>query len=394
MDPRYEKLASTLCRYSMALKKGEKVLIDVADTPRDMVIALIREARKIGAVPFVNLVDSKISAELLRESVPAQFETAKKWLFPQMKNMDAYCVIRGAENMFEMANVPLKNYAQAAKIMKPIQNYRVNKTKWVLLRWPTPGFSQAAKCNTEEFENFFFDVCTLDYAKMKKASVPLEKLMLKTDKVRIVGPGDTDLSFSIKNIGAVKCVGERNIPDGEVYSCPVKDSVEGVIHYNTPTVYPTNGGKEYKNVRLEFKKGKIVKASCDSGDNRELNKIFDTDAGSRYVGEFAIGFNPYVKEAMCDILFDEKIAGSLHFTPGQCYEDASNGNNSSIHWDMVLIQRKEYGGGEIWFDDKLIRKDGIFVHPALKGLNPDAMLGKKPAKRKAPAKKKAIKTKK
>jgi aminopeptidase len=208
---------------------------------------------------------------------------------------------------------------------------------------------------------------------MIPGAVALEKLMRKTDKVHIKGPGETDLKFSIKKIGAVKCIGERNIPDGEVYSCPVKDSVEGVIHYNTPTVYQ---GSSFENVRLEFKKGKIVKATCGSGDVKKLNEIFDSDAGSRYVGEFALGFNPYVKEAICDILFDEKISGSLHFTPGQCYEEASNGNHSQVHWDLVLIQRPEYGGGEIWFDGKLIRKNGLFLPKELQKLNPKALLGK------------------
>jgi aminopeptidase len=243
-------------------------------------------------------------------------------------------------------------------------NYRVNKTRWVVLRWPTPSMAQAAGMSTEAFENFYFDVCTMDYRKMAKAMIPLHKRMLKADRVHLKGPG-TDLTFSIKGIGAKTCEGKLNIPDGEVFSAPVKDSVNGVIQFNTPTIY---AGTKFENVRLEFKDGKVVKGTADK--TKRLNEILDTDAGARYVGEFAIGFNPYIQNPMCDILFDEKIAGSFHFTPGQAYEDCDNGNRSAVHWDMVLIQRKEWGGGEIWFDGELIRKDGLFVTKDLKPLNP------------------------
>ena len=196
-----------------------------------------------------------------------------------------------------------------------------------------------------------------------------EELMNKTDLVELKGP-DTNLCFSIKNIGAVACGGRHNIPDGEVFSCPVKDSVEGEITYNAPTVYQ---GVSFDRIQLKFEKGKIVYADGTNSDR--LNEILDSDEGARYIGEFAIAFNPHILEPMRDILFDEKIAGSFHFTPGQAYEEADNGNRSQVHWDMVQIQRPEYGGGEIWFDGELIRKDGIFVKEELKKLNPDYLLG-------------------
>jgi len=218
--------------------------------------------------------------------------------------------------------------------------------------------------STEAFENLYFDVCTMDYRKMARAMGPLQTRMKKANRVQLKSPG-TDLSFSIKNIGAKMCEGLLNIPDGEVFSCPVKDSVNGVIQFNTPTIY---AGTKFENVRLEFKAGKVVKAT--SNNTKRLNEILDTDAGARYVGEFALGFNPHILNPMCDILFDEKIAGSLHFTPGQAYELCDNGNRSAVHWDMVLIQRKEWGGGEIWFDGELIRKDGLFLPKDLKPLNP------------------------
>jgi aminopeptidase len=245
-----------------------------------------------------------------------------------------------------------------------VLDYRVNKTRWCVLRWPTPSMAQAAGMSTEAFENLYFDVCTMDYAKMARAMTPLERRMKRADKVHLKAPG-TDLEFSIKGIGAKMCKGDRNIPDGEVFSCPVKNSVNGTIQFNTPTVYL---GTKFENVRLEFKDGKITGARANN--SRRLNEILDADAGSRYVGEFSLGFNPFILNPMCDILFDEKIAGSLHFTPGQAYEECDNGNRSSVHWDMVLIQRPEWGGGEVWFDGELIRKDGIFLPQDLKPLNP------------------------
>ena len=203
---------------------------------------------------------------------------------------------------------------------------------------------------------------------MSKAMDKLVDLMNKTDKVRLVSK-DTDISFSIKDIPAIKCAGEMNIPDGEVYTAPVKDSVNGVITYNTPSLH---SGFTYENIQLTFKDGKIIKATANNTE--KINEVFDIDEGARFVGEFAIGVNPYILEPMKDTLFDEKITGSIHFTPGACYEDAPNGNDSALHWDLVLIQRPEYGGGEIYFDDVLIRKDGIFVLDELKCLNPENLI--------------------
>ena len=281
--------------------------------------------------------------------------------------MQSYIAIRGAANATESSDVPSQLMSLYSRTLRPVLNYRVNKTRWCVLRWPTPSMAQAAGMSTEAFENLYFDVCTMDYHKMAKAMVPLEKRMRKADKVHLKSPG-TDLRFSIKGIGAKMCKGDRNIPDGEVFSCPIKDSVNGMIQFNTPSLY---SGTRFENVRLEFQDGKIIKAT--GSNEKRLNEILDTDAGARYIGEFSLGFNPYIQNPMCDILFDEKIAGSLHFTPGQAYEDCDNGNRSAVHWDMVLIQRPEWGGGEVWFDGELIRKDGKFLPKDLIPLNPDKL---------------------
>ncbi|MBN2068449.1 MAG: aminopeptidase [Opitutales bacterium] len=371
MDPRYDQLAEVLTGFSTNLQKGERVLISAQAIPDEAVVAIIRAARKRGAIPFVQTTHARVQREIFRDCTEEQMSLAAEVDMLQMKQMNAFIALRGSDNIFESSDVPSDRMALAMRTMRPVQNYRVNETKWVVLRWPTSSMAQQALMSTEAFEDFYFRVCTLDYARMTPGMNALVEAMTKADQVHIKGQG-TDLKFSIKGIGAEPCGGLRNIPDGEVYSAPVKDSVEGVVTYNAPTVYQ---GDSFDNVRLVFKQGKIVEATC-SGNNEKLNAILDSDEGARYVGEFAIGFNPYILEPMRDILFDEKIAGSFHFTPGQAYEGVTdNGNRSQVHWDLVNIQRPEYGGGEIYFDGELIRKDGLFIPEALQLLNPDKLLG-------------------
>jgi aminopeptidase len=362
-DARFEKLATLLVEYSTRLKRNEHVLIEAFDTPDEMTIALIRAVRKAGAIPFVQVQRAQINREMALKASDQQLNLIARHELARMKKMDAYIALRGSNNITELSDVPVNQMQLVAKKMRPVQDQRVKKTKWVVLRWPTPSMAQLAGMSTEAFENFYFDVCTLDYRKLQPGMNALKALMEKTDCVEVKGPG-TDLRFSIKGIPAVICGGDRNIPDGEVFSCPVKNSVQGHVSFNAPTIYQSTG---FDGIRLEFRDGKIVDAT--SNQTEKLNKILDSDAGARYIGEFSLGFNPYILEPMRDILFDEKIAGSFHFTPGQAYEEADNGNRSQVHWDMVSIQRPDYGGGEISFDGKLIRRDGEFLPKQLRFLN-------------------------
>lgn len=367
VDERINKLAKNLINFSCELKKGENILIEATGADYQFVNALVKEAYKVGAYPFVELYDNRVQRQILMGMDKECAERMSDFACYRMEKMHAYIGIRGGENAYELSDVPEdKRNAYNVYYSHPVHHERrVANTKWCVLRYPTQGMSQMSAMSTEQFEELYFDVCNLDYSKMEKAMTPLVELMNKTDKVRIVGNG-TDLTFSIKGIGAVKCAGRRNIPDGEVYTAPVKNSVNGVICYNVPSV---SNGIKFENIKLKFKDGKIVEATSDKSE--AINKIFDTDAGARYVGEFALGVNPFITRAMGDILFDEKISGSIHFTPGACYKDAFNGNNSAIHWDLVLVQTKEMGGGEIYFDDVLVRKDGIFTLDELKCLNPE-----------------------
>lgn len=369
MDPRYHLLADNLVSHSLDLRSGEKVLIHAFDVPESMMLALVRAARTRGAHPFVQLQNARIDRECILGGKEEQFESSLKWELERMKQMDAYVALRGSFNVFETSDLPSFDVRRAMRILKPVLDWRVNETKWCVLRWPTPSMAQQARMSTEKFEDFYFDACCMNYARMRKAMEGLVKRMSEADQVSITGPG-TNLRFSMKGINAVGCGGTHNIPDGEVFSCPVKDSVEGYVSFNADTLYQ---GSSFSGIKLSFEKGKIVEATASSNQEK-LNEILDSDEGARYVGEFAIAFNPMIREPMLDILFDEKIAGSFHFTPGQAYEEANNGNKSQVHWDMVCIQRPEWGGGEIRFDDLLIRKDGSFLPDDLRPLNAENLI--------------------
>jgi aminopeptidase len=369
-DPRIEKLAQNLVNYSVKLKPGEKLLIENIGAETDLAKELIKQAYKAGGVPFLTVKNNELNRVLVSGCDQEQIKSMASYELSRMKEMQAYIGIRAGENVSEMGAVPsekMKIYIE--HFSKPVHSeQRVKHTKWCILRYPNHSMAQLANMATELFEDFYFNVCNLDYSVMSKAMDSLVKFMESTDRVRITGK-DTDLSFSIKGLPAIKCAGECNIPDGEVYTAPVRDSVNGVITYNTPAVYQ---GVTFENIRLEFKDGKIIKATAN--DTVRINEIFDTDEGARYVGEFSLGVNPYIEKPMKDTLFDEKISGSIHFTPGSSYDDCFNGNKSAIHWDLVYIQRPEYGGGEIWFDDTLVRKDGRFVSEELQCLNPENLV--------------------
>lgn len=365
-DPRIEKLAHSIINYAIELQPGEKVLIEVNGLEIPLAQALVRHAYEAKGLPFLSVNNHTLLRELLKGMSKEQAQAMATWDLARMKEMDAYVGIRAGENANELSDVPGDKMSIYQKdYLRTVTDHRVSHTKWVVMRYPNASMAQLANKSIEGFEDFYFDVCNLDYAKMSVAMTPLIELMDRTDKVRITGPG-TDLTFSIKGMKAIKCDGHMNIPDGEVYTAPLRESVNGRLSYNTPSLYQ---GFTYENIVLEFKDGKIIKATAN--DTQRIEEIFNTDEGARYIGEFAIGVNPYILHPMKDTLFDEKIDGSFHFTPGNCYDECDNGNKSAIHWDLVCIQRPEYGGGEMYFDDVLIRKDGRFVIPELQGLNPE-----------------------
>lgn len=358
------KLANTIINYSLHVKENSKVLVSYTKEATPLVEELIKENKKVKGIMILDLYDPKLNNELAEDNTDERIELIKKIKEFEVENYDAFININYVYNDYESKNISQEMRIKLGNETEKSRDIKINERDWVLLNYPSPIDAYKAKMTTTDFNNFALEVMTVNYQEMNKNIMPLKELMEKTDRVRIVGP-KTDISFSIKNMPAIPCTGEKNIPDGELYTAPIKDSINGTITYNTPSPYQ---GNVYNNVSLTFENGKIIEATCDE-DNDKLNEIFNTDEGARYVGEFSLGFNPKILYPMGDILYDEKILGSLHFTPGCCYKDCDNGNVSSIHWDMVLIQRQDFGGGEIYFDDVLIRKDGKFTLDELKPLN-------------------------
>ena len=362
-DPRVIEMAKVLVDYSTRIKKGDRVLISAAGFEA---APLVKELYALCLQRGAEYVEYSFNLP----EIDRQFYNlaSKKQLaqFPQhkldfYKTLTAYIGISAGENSMVNANSNQQAMVAYQKLTRPLVDQRVRHTKWVVTRFPTQGAAQEARMSLDEYEEYLFAACCVDWATESRKMEKLKKLMDKTDQVRLIGP-DTDLQFSIKGLQSIKCDGRFNIPDGEVFTAPVRDSVQGYITYNCPTVYQ---GKEFNNIRLEFNDGKIVKATA-SAMTDALNTILDTDEGARYIGEFALGVNPNIRTPMRNILFDEKISGSIHFTPGQAYDEADNGNSSAVHWDMVRLMQD----GEIWFDGRLIQQGGRFILPELETLNP------------------------
>ncbi|MDD2407143.1 MAG: aminopeptidase, partial [Sphaerochaetaceae bacterium] len=351
--------------YSVDIKPRENCLIQAIDVPVTMVEELVAAVYEAGGYPQVSLGSIRIERAMAAGCSDQSLQVWADCDAYRMRKMDAYIGIRGVKNTRETSDIPDQYSLYHKLYMDPVHHkIRVPHTKWVVLRYPTEIMAFQANMSTRAFEDYFYRVTSeVDYVAMAKAMEKAKTFIDQADKVHIIAKG-TDIEFSIKGMGSVPCAGKMNIPDGEIYTCPVRDSVNGKITYNTPSTY---NGHCYTDVSFTFSNGKIIEATAD--DNVLVNAVLDTDEGSRYIGEFALGCNPEINFAMDNTLFDEKIGGSIHFTPGNAYEDCDNGNRSAVHWDLVQIQTPAYGGGEIWIDGELIRKDGLFVHESFVELN-------------------------
>ena len=363
-DPRVKELAEILVNYSTAVKEGDVVLISAAGF---QCLPLVKEIYALCLQNGAKYVTWEFSnADMAKVFYDNASEDQLKF-FPQhrldlMKQVDVYIGIAAPDNTMALAEANQGAMLTNMRTMRPITDQRVEHTRWVVTRYPTQAAAQDAKMSLDDYENYVFNACCIDWNAMSAKQDKLRALMEAADRVTIRS-ADTHLTLSIKGIPAIKCDGLRNMPDGEVYTAPIRDSVEGHIVYNCRTIY---NGKEFPDVRLEFQEGKVVRAST-SGNQNDLEMILNTDEGARYIGEFALGINPGIRRATGSILFDEKIALSLHTALGSCYNECPNGNKSAIHWDLIKILDTE---GEIWFDENLIQKDGSYVHPDLLDLNP------------------------
>jgi len=363
-DPRIRQFAEILVDYSTRVKKGDVVLINAAGLEA---MPLVKELYVLCLKRGAKYVEYSFSVPEIDRNFYNIANKQQLEHFPQhkldfYKTLTVYIGISSGNNSMVMANARQEAMVAYQKVTKPLIDQRVKHTRWCVTRYPTHAAAQEARMSLDEYEDYLFSACCIDWKAESKKQDKLKKLMDKTRKVRILAP-DSDLRFSIDGLPGIKCDGRFNMPDGEVFTAPVRDSVQGHITYNCPSIYQ---GKEYNGIRFDFKNGKIIKAVAAGGMSSALNKILDTDDGARYIGEFSLGINPGIRQPMRNILFDEKIFGSIHFTPGQAYDECDNGNRSAVHWDLVRI----LADGEIWFDEVLIQKKGRFVHRDLLDLNP------------------------
>lgn len=366
-----ENIAKNIIDNSITLDKGENILIELYGiNGKPLAETTMRYAASIGANVFFNIIDYDLIKVILNSANEDYMKSYAKFDLERMKKMNAYLAIKSPDNPDILKNVKPENMMLYNKLYTlPVHiEERAKNTKWCLINYPNEYMAKRSNMSLDEYTSLYYKVCTLDYNKLSSAMDNLISLMKKTDKVKIIGIG-TDIEFSIKDIKVEKYFGTYNLPDGEVATAPVKNSLNGYITYNTESVY---NGIVFENIKLIFKDGKII--DCDCNNKEALENILNTDEGARYVGEFALGLNPYITHTMSDVLFDEKVYGSFHLTPGTSMEEFDNTNRSAIHWDLVCIQTPEYGGGEIYFDDILIRKDGKFVLPELQCLNKENLI--------------------
>lgn len=367
MDSRVKKLSRLLTGYSCGLQPGEKVLIEYeGKETRTLVRQLIRDVYGLGAVPFVAERDASVLREVLMEASGEQLELQYGLELQRMEQMDAFIGIRGGDNIAELSDVPPEKLQLYDRLTLPVDEQRVNGTKWVILRYPNPSMAQLAGKSLAGFEDFFFDVCTMDYGRMSQAMDELAALMNRTDRVRLAGPG-TDLTFSIKGIPAVKCDGKANIPDGEVYTAPVRDSVNGVIRYNAASEME---GFVYENVRFEVENGKIIRAEAQRHGE-------DQPSAGRGRRSQVFRRVCHRRESLCAASHEghplrRKDLRQLSFDAGAGLR--RRGQRKPVSDSLGSGHGAAGGlwpGGEIWFDDVLIRKDGRFVIDGLRPLNPE-----------------------
>lgn len=367
-------LARQFMGNAVNVASGDNVWIEyVGDEAKPLAQACMQEAVNAGGKGFMYNSSGVQIAAILKAAGDSDDALEKEGArrYELMKTMNGYIRICD-ENDVNLAGIPLDDMRRyQGLVMEKATNHRVRYTNWLVVDSPSKAFAKACGMSLKKFEEFYLKVCLVDYNRMTEAGLPLEYYMAQAEHVRLTGEG-TDISFIKKDISARLCTGKRNIPDGECFTAPDADSVNGYITYG-PSRY---WGKSFPWIRLEVRDGVIVKAESATDEMTvQLNTILDTDEGARRFGEFAIAFNPQIKKPTGNILFDEKIDGSIHLTPGQCYEDiANNGNMSKVHWDMVKIQRPDYGGGDIIMDDRLVRRNGIFMPKDLHGLNPQNLL--------------------
>jgi len=353
-DPRTTRLADILVNHSLRVKRGDRVMIAASsELAKPLVIEAYRKVLEAGGHPQTRIAFEELSGILFNEASKSQLTHFPETKLYEAENMDCFINIRAAANKRALSNVDPKRMAMRGKAMKPISEIIVNRKRWVLCNFPTNSLAQEADMSLAEYEAFLYGATNINWDGVQKRGKSLKRLLDRGRRITIVGK-ETEITIGIEGRKGVPCFGERNMPDGEVYVSPLEESAEGHIYFETPAIYQ---GSEVAGIRLTFKGGKVVEASAEKNESFLIDML-NTDRGARYLGEVGIGINYGIKSFSKDILFDEKIGGTVHLALGRSYEKAGGKNDSAIHWDIIKDLRK---GGELYIDRKLIQKNGKFL---------------------------------
>jgi len=353
-DPRIEQLADILVNYSTRVKPGDHVLIRSSPLARPLIEAVYRLVVRNGGYPTLQLGFSSLSRIFFEEASEAQLDYLNPIQRFSVEQSNVMIAIDAPENSRELSGIDPVKLQRMSRTNRPIQEHVMSgKVRWVICNYPTPSLAQDADMSVEDYADFLFGATNIDWRAASARMHRIKERFDAADEVRIVGP-DTDITFSIKGRPGVVADGRHNMPDGEVFYAPHEATTRGTISFELPAIY---GGREVQGVRLVFQDGKVVEATAAKGEEL-LHKLLDTDAGARFLGEFGIGCNYGITRYTRDILFDEKIGGSIHLALGRAYPECQGTNQSAIHWDMVKDLRQ---GGRIYLDGELVQEDGRFL---------------------------------
>ena len=357
IDPRVTKLAELLVGYSVKVQPGDRVMIRFGFLAQPLLYEVYRLCLEAGAAEVVfqpDLGEDDMLEIFFKHSNKEQRSTLPKLYDYLIHNVDVFMILDAPRNTRNLSKIDADLQTEYYGTLRPITRWRVNETRWTFVQYPTEALAMDAGMSLNDFADFLFAACNeVDWAAKQKEQQKLVKIVNGTKTVRIVGK-ETDLSMRIEGRKAEDASGENNMPDGEVFTSVIEDSAEGHIYYSFPAILY---GMAFNDVRLKFEKGKVVEATS-SNNQAQLNKILDTDEGARRLGELGLGNNFAIKEFSNNILFDEKIGGTIHLALGNSYENNEGLNESAIHWDMVKDLRD---GGELYFDDQLVQKDGKWL---------------------------------
>lgn len=344
MDKRWDALASILVNYSIGVKPGDRVLITMMETETEpLARACYREAVRAGGYPFIEYQSAYLEKDLMLHGTMDQVEWVNEMCLKGMDWADCYIGLRGARNPYEWGGIPGARLSAHKRSLGRVSAER-NRTRWVLTRVPNEAFAQQSRMPLEDMMDFYFNSTLVDWEKESAALQKVKELLAAGSSVRVTGK-ETDITFTTSGRIYAVADGHINMPDGEVYTCPVETSVNGTIYFEFPGAY---AGNYIEGIRLTFQDGKLVRSSAETNEGL-LREILATDEGASTLGEFGIGLNYGITGYCGDILYDEKIGGTIHFAMGRGYPECLGNDRSALHWDIIKDTRKE---GAVYLDGK------------------------------------------